>query len=131
MRRTLLTLAALAVVAMIGAGCGSNAPSETGTSTSSGTAGSSGTGGTKKLTDRDKAVRFAECMRENGVRKFPDPDTPGELTIDGAVNGSALDPSTAAWKGAIGACKDLEPSGFTLTVNHTRCEHFEVTHDVS
>ena len=29
------------------------------------------------------------------------------------VNGSSLDTSTAAWKGAIGACKDLEPSGFT------------------
>jgi hypothetical protein len=104
MRRTLRTLAALAMVALIGAGCGSNAPSVTGTSTSS---------GTKKLTDRDKAVRFAECMRENGVPEFPDPDASGELTIDGAVNGSSLDPSTAAWKGAIGSCKDLEPSGFT------------------
>jgi hypothetical protein len=112
-KRTLLTLAALAVVALIGAGCGSNAPSETGTPTSSGTAGSSGTRGTKKLAHRDEAVRFAECMRENGVRKFPDPDASGELTIDGAVNGSSLDPSTAAWKAAIGACKDLEPSGFT------------------
>ena len=58
-------------------------------------------------------MRFAECMRENGVREFPDPDASGELTIDGVVNGSSLDTSTAAWKGAIGACKDLEPSGFT------------------
>ena len=58
-------------------------------------------------------MRFAECMRENGVPEFPDPDASGELTIDGVVNGSSLDTSTAAWKGAIGACKDLEPSGFT------------------
>lgn len=102
-RRTLRTGAVLALLALIGAGCGSNAPSETAAST----------GATKKTTNREKAVQFAECMRENGVRGFPDPDASGELTLDGVVNGSSLDPSTAAWKGAIGACKDLEPSGFT------------------
>jgi hypothetical protein len=109
-RRTLRTLAALAVVAVITTGCGSNAPSETGTADSAATA---GTATTKKLTGRDKAVRFAECMRENGVREFPDPDASGELTIDGVLNGSTLDPDTPAWKGAIGACKVLQPSGFT------------------
>jgi hypothetical protein len=35
------------------------------------------------------------------------------LTIDGVLNGSSLDPSTAAWKQAIAACKDLQPAGFT------------------
>jgi hypothetical protein len=39
----------VALISVISAGCGSNAPSETGT------ASSSGTGGTKKATDRDKA----------------------------------------------------------------------------
>ena len=58
-------------------------------------------------------MKFAECMRDNGVREFPDPDASGELTIDGVVNGSSLDPSSAAWKQAIGACKDLQPPGFT------------------
>ena len=58
-------------------------------------------------------MKFAECMRDNGVSEFPDPDASGELTIDGVVNGSSLDPSTAAWKKAIGACKDLQPPGFT------------------
>jgi hypothetical protein len=100
-RRTPRTLAALAVATLIAAGCGADAPSETSTAT------------TKKSTARDKAVRFSECMRQNGVREFPDPDASGELTIDGVVNGSSLDTSGAAWKGAMGACKDLEPSGFT------------------
>ena len=95
------SLVALALVALIGAGCGSNAPSET------------GSGGNKNATDRDKALAFAACMRENGVAEFPDPDASGELTIDGIVNGSSLDPSTPAWKAAIGACKDLQPPGFT------------------
>jgi hypothetical protein len=52
-------------------------------------------------------------MRDNGVSEFPDPDASGELTIDGVVNGSSLDPSTPAWEQAISACRDLQPSGFT------------------
>ena len=88
-------LAALAVVTLLGAGCGSGAAEHS-------TAG--------KPT---KAAKFSECMRDNGVKQFPDPDASGELTIDGVLNGSSLDPDGAAWKAAIAACKDLEPSGFT------------------
>jgi len=91
-------LAALALVALIGAGC-SDTPAETGTGT--------------KTADRDKAVTFSECMRENGVKGFPDPDASGELTIDAVLNGSSLDPDSPAWKQAMRACKDLQPSGFT------------------
>ena len=58
-------------------------------------------------------MKFAECMRDNGVSEFPDPDASGGLTIDGVLNGSSLDPSAPAWKAAIGACKDLQPPGFT------------------
>jgi hypothetical protein len=101
MTRKLRPLAALAVVALIGTGC-SKDPAENGSS-----------GGNTNATNRDKAVEFAECMRDNGVGQFPDPDASGELTIDGVLNGSSLDPSTPAWKEAIGACKDLQPPGFT------------------
>jgi len=34
-------------------------------------------GGANNATDRDQAVKFAECMRANGVREFPDPDASG------------------------------------------------------
>jgi hypothetical protein len=101
MSRTLRPLAVLAMVALISvisAGCGSNAPSETGT------ASSSGTGGTKKATDRDKAVKFAECMRENGVSDFPDPNAAGEFVYGASV-------SPAVFKKAVDACKDLQPPG--------------------
>jgi hypothetical protein len=106
MRRKLRPLAALAMVALIGAGC-SNEPAE------NGNAGSSG--GNENATNRDKAMKFAACMRENGVREFPDPDASGGLTIDGIVNGSSLDTSTPAWNDAIAACKDLQPPGFMGT----------------
>jgi hypothetical protein len=121
--RKLRPLAALAMVALIGAGC-SDEPAEngntgTGSSTATVTASSGGnektasSGGNEKTTNRKKAVRFAECMRENGVREFPDPDASGGLTIDGVLNGSSLDSSTPAWKKAIAACRDLQPPGFT------------------
>ena len=60
----------------------------------------------------EKAVKFAECMRNNGVSAFPDPPASGELTIDGIANGSSLDPNSAAFTQAISACRDLEPAGF-------------------
>jgi hypothetical protein len=104
MTRTLRSLAAVAMVALIIAGC-SNEPAENG-NTSRG-------GGNKKATTRDKAAKFAACMRDNGVSEFPDPDASGELTIDGVLNGSSLDPSAPAWKAAMRACKDLQPPGFT------------------
>ena len=108
MRRTLRPLAALAMVAMvavISAGCGSNAPSETGTASSTDTASSTGTGGNKNLTARDKAVKFTECMRENGVGDFPDPNASGEFPSFG------ISVSPAEWKKALGACKELQPPG--------------------
>ena len=89
------------MVALLSAGC-SNAPAETGPASSGGS----------NATNRGQAVKFAECMRKNGVREFPDPDASGDLTIDRIANGSSLDTSTAAFKQAISACRDLEPPGF-------------------
>ena len=100
MSRTLRPLAALGMVAMvavISAGCG----------------GTRSSGGTNTASPHAKAVKFAECMRANGVSAFPDPNASGELTIDAVANGSSVDTSTAAFEQAMSACKDLEPPGFT------------------
>jgi hypothetical protein len=104
MRRKPRPLAMLALVALIGAGCGSNAPSETGTASSTGAAGSADTGATKKTTDQDKAVKFADCIREHGVPHFPDPDAKGNFVF-------GIDVSPAVWQKAVNACKALEPPG--------------------
>lgn len=101
MTGTLRLLAALAMIALIVAGCG-NASGGTGTS-----------GGDSTAAARDKAVKFAECMRNNGVSGFPDPDASGRLTIDAVANGSSVDTSTATFGTALGACRNLEPPGFT------------------
>jgi hypothetical protein len=90
--------AALALVAVIGAGCGGSG---------------SNSGGNTTAANQERAVKFAQCMRENGVSQFPDPDASGNLTIDGVLNGSGIDSGGATWQGAIDACKDLQPPGFT------------------
>ena len=99
-RRLLAALALIAIVALIG-GCGSNAPAGTGSA-----------GGNVVAANAQQAVKFAACMRTNGVSQFPDPGPSGQLTLDGVVNGSSLDPSAPAFKAALSTCKDLEPPGF-------------------
>jgi hypothetical protein len=93
MRRALRppVLAMVALIAMISAGCGSNAPSETGDAHT-------------KVTDRDKAVKFAECIRAHGVSDFPDPDASNEFEYGVSV-------TPAVWTKVVDACKDLQPPG--------------------
>jgi hypothetical protein len=94
------------MVALIGAGCSS-------TSAGTGSGSSGGSGGNDTATNHEKAVKFAVCMRANGVGAFPDPNASGELTIDAVANGSSVDTNSTAFEQALKACKDLEPSGFT------------------
>jgi hypothetical protein len=96
--RPLVALALIAVVALISA-CGSNAPAGSG-------------GGNNAAANDQKALKFAECMRSNGVSEFPDPGASGKFTIDEIANGSSLDTSTPAFTQALRACEDLEPAGF-------------------
>lgn len=96
-------LAAVALVAMavLLSACGSSA------------AGGSSGGADNTAGNHAEAVKFAECMRHNGVSAFPDPPASGKLTIDGVVNGSSMNPNSPAFTQAISACKNLEPPGFT------------------
>ena len=101
--RTLRPLATLAVVAMISAGCGSSASSETATAESTATS--------KKATGQARAVKFAECIRAHGVRDFPDPNAKGDFEYGVSV-------SPAVWTKAVSACKALQPPG-TLSAKRT------------
>jgi hypothetical protein len=114
--RPLVALALAGLIGLISAGCGSNASSETGTAGSTGTASSASSTGTassagttssgadKKLTKQEKAVKFAECMRANGVPHFPDPDPNGDSNF-------GVDVTREVWLKAIDACKALKPPG--------------------
>jgi hypothetical protein len=91
-RRLLTALAAapiLAAVILVAAACGSS---------SSNGAASSG--------DRDQAIAYAQCMRENGVPDFPDPDASGRFR--GVGHEAQGDPKVQA---AQEACRELAPGG--------------------
>ena len=114
--RPLVALALAGLIGLVSAGCGSKASSETSTAGSTGTASSaSGTGTTsstatassgadKKLSKQEKAVKFAECMRANGVPHFPDPDPKGNSNF-------GVDVSKEVFTKAVDACKALKPPG--------------------
>jgi hypothetical protein len=101
MKKILCLGVVVAVIAVV-AGCG-------GASSNGSDSGANGSGAAAS----SQAVKFAECMRNHGVKNFPDPDASGQLTIDAVANSSGVDTNTAAFQQAISACKSLEPSGFT------------------
>jgi hypothetical protein len=106
-RRIPRALAALATIALIGAGCGGGSGENGNTGTGTGTA----TGGDQRPADQEKGVKFAECIRGNGVSDFPDPDPSGDFDYGVSV-------TPAVWKQAVDACKDLQPPG-TLSADRT------------
>jgi hypothetical protein len=99
--RPLVALGLAGLIGLNGAGCGSSASSGTGTAGRSGTAGS---GDDTKPSAQEKAVKFAACMRANGVPHFPDPDPKGEFNF-------GVDVSKVVFTHAVDACKALQPPG--------------------
>jgi hypothetical protein len=105
-------LVLVALISLIGAGCGSNAPADTttagagssGSARNTASAKSSGTDVSTKATKREKAVKFAECVRAHGVPHFPDPGTSGDINF-------GVDVSKEVFTAAVDACKSLEPPG--------------------
>jgi hypothetical protein len=98
-RRKLWPLAIVLLISMIGAGC------------SSGTSENGNAGGSQNASDRDRAVKFAECIRAHGVTDFPDPNEDNQFDYGVSV-------TPAVWTRATTACKDLQPPG-TLSAKRT------------
>jgi hypothetical protein len=110
----LAALALVSVIAVIGAGCGSNTPTGTanGSADSGSSAGTANSGNTQ-ATKREKAVKFAECVRAHGVPHFPDPGTSGDINF-------GVDVSKAVFTNAVNACKSLEPPGALSSKRSTK-----------
>jgi hypothetical protein len=89
-RKNLRPLATFAMAALIGAG----------SLTIAAQAGADPGGG------GEQAAKFAECMRANGVKDFPDPNAEGQFRYGG------ISVPKAVWEKAVGSCKDLQPGLF-------------------
>src|SRR5437016_2698640 len=119
--RPLVAVALLVLIALISAGCGSSASAGSGTASGSSASssggsstGSAGTADNRAHTTaskREKAVKFAECVRAHGVPHFPDPDATGNFNF-------GVDVSAATFTAAVNACKALQPPG-TLSAHRS------------
>lgn len=94
-KATVLLAASAAALALTVAGCGGSGGSKSS---------SSGSNANPTL---EQAVKYAQCMRENGVTNFPDPDKNGRFMI--AAGGPNR--NSPQFKKAQQACKSQEPPG--------------------
>lgn len=56
---------------------------------------------------RDAGVKFAECMRANGVENMPDPQADGSMIIRRRGESSTIDPQSPAFQAAEKKCDHL------------------------
>jgi hypothetical protein len=107
--RPALLVASLSVLL---AGCGGSsntgvAQLSTGHSNTSGSAESGGPPAESRASAQGKIVAYAQCMRSHGVSSFPEP-VEGRIRI---VPSSGIDPGSAQFQAADGACRSLLPGG--------------------
>lgn len=60
--------------------------------------------------DAAKLRAFSKCMRDNGISKFPDPESDGRMKLD-AGPGTGIDPQSQEFKDAQEACQKYMPEG--------------------
>jgi hypothetical protein len=70
--------------------------------------GAEGGGGGGGWSSEDQ-IKFAQCMRDNGVPKFPDPDPDSKGSVLG--EGTGVDPNSEAFKKAEEKCRQYQPEG--------------------
>jgi hypothetical protein len=66
----------------------------------------------EKATANAAALKYATCMRSNGVPDFPDPNGQGQIQISAS---GTLEPSSPAFQTAQTACQSLD-NGFGVSV---------------
>jgi hypothetical protein len=112
-RRPLLGPALLLILlGLTAVGC-SKGPSETDTAGTSRTSRSTAS----TLNTQEQGVKFAECMRGNGLSDFPDPEPDGDFAYFVSV-------TPEVWKRTLATCKELQPPG-TLSSKRTPEEQSE------
>ena len=106
-RAGLLTLAAIGVagLSLLATACGSSGTPVAQVASTPGTTTGSGSSTGSKSAD---PAAFSACMRKHGVPNFPDPNSQGQLVIQG---GAGLNPRSPQFQSAQRACRKLLPNG--------------------
>lgn len=56
------------------------------------------------------ALKYSQCMRDHGIKDFPDPNAQGGIRISMSP-GSDMDPNSPRFKSAQKVCQSLQPGG--------------------
>ncbi|MCW6004111.1 hypothetical protein K1W54_05890 [Micromonospora sp. CPCC 205371] len=102
-----ITVAA-ALLALAAAGCGSGSSSDDEVASATGGGASPTASASPGATDPDQSRKFSQCMRDNGIPDFPDPDANGQIPRDGFDRDSM---SGDSWQKAFEACRSVAPNG--------------------
>jgi hypothetical protein len=102
-------------LALLASGCGgssSNGVAQIGSSPASTTSSNSSP---SSASSKGNPAAFSACMRKNGVRNFPDPDSNGRIRIESGRTASGqkfgVDVSSPQFRKAQKACQKLQPGG--------------------
>jgi hypothetical protein len=112
-RCPLMLTTVVAASAVLVAGCGGGSSPGVANVSSSTSTSSSGSGGQPAQAQiQQAAIRFAQCMRSNGVPSFPDPQPGGSLKF--TIHQLGASPQV---KAAMSACGHLLPAGGSSSEN--------------
>jgi hypothetical protein len=106
--RAALAAMALASVTVFAVACSSGSNPSSGNSGSNAGSGTGG-GGSQTIAGGGFTVAYSSCMRSHGVKNFPDPNSQGQI----AMNGNQISPESPTFQNAAKACEKLAPSGLS------------------
>ena len=112
MRRYTIALL-LGLLALSAAACGDGDDDGGGVASAGGDASASADeggegGGDEGMDGFEEALAYSQCMRDNGIADFPDPQQQGEGGISMRLP-EGIDPENEEFKAAEEACEDLRP----------------------
>lgn len=71
--------------------------------------GAPGAGGANRAREQAQGLKYAVCMRSQGVPNFPDPDHDGAFNLPSGIN-----PQAPQFQQAMRACMKVQPSSLTI-----------------
>ncbi|GAA2428636.1 hypothetical protein GCM10010191_47230 [Actinomadura vinacea] len=105
-----LPLVALAIFLPVLAACGGSDASTGGSGATAGGRSSAAAGGGTPGNDNAQYVKYAQCMRQNGVPQWPDPVDGNKFRMPSK---GAVDPNSPQFKAAGRKCESVRPPGWT------------------
>jgi hypothetical protein len=112
-RALALPLVALAIFLPVLAACGGSGDSSGGSSAAAGGGSSAAAGGGSAGEGNDQYVKFAQCMRQNGVPEWPDPVDGDKFRLPMRDGRPVINPNSPQFKVAARKCESVRPPGWT------------------